>query len=239
MDVWRCRQITEDQPQRVIGPNLIVTVPDDEENRESADSPSQEAQKLQCGSVGPMGIFADNDRRARPGGERRKYLPKEPIPGIALEGRLVDVDAKGRCQITDRTERSGRREGVARGPQQLRDATDLAAERLDQCGLAHPGFAANEHHASVPRSGLAQMLLELIQVGFALQELHRGAFRGSRFMIRPGAGSLGLQASEHGLILSRSSSAISTTCAVQARMAEVWAIVWRHASLRCNVLAAS
>ncbi len=46
---------------------------------------------------------------------------------------------------------------------------DPAAELVGEGGLAHPGLAANEHQAPVPRGGLAQVLLELLQVGFALE----------------------------------------------------------------------
>ena len=44
MDGWRRRQIAQDQPQRVIGANLVVTVGDDDEHRQIADAPAQEAQ---------------------------------------------------------------------------------------------------------------------------------------------------------------------------------------------------
>ena len=42
-------------------------------------------------------------------------------------------------------------------------------ELLDQRGLAHPGLAADEHHPPLSAGSVAQMLLELLQVLFALE----------------------------------------------------------------------
>ena len=168
MDGWRGGQIAQDQTQGVIAPNLVVTIGDDDEDGKRSNPPAEEAEQLDCGPVGPMGVFADDDRRPRTGGERREHLPKEPIAGVAVERLLVNLYTESRRQVADRTERTGRRKCVARHPQEFRCAGDLAAEGLNQGGLAHPGLAADEHHAPVARGGLAQMLLELLQMGFSL-----------------------------------------------------------------------
>ena len=85
MDGWRRRQIAQDQTQGVIGPDLVVAVGDDEEDRESANPPAEEAQQLERGAVGPMGVFADDDRRPRSRGEGRQHLPEEPVTRVAVE----------------------------------------------------------------------------------------------------------------------------------------------------------
>ena len=169
MDGWRRRQIAEDQAERVIGPDLVVTVGDDEEDREIANPPAEEAEQLERGTVGPVGIFGDDDRRPRPGGEGRQHLPEEPIPGVAVEGVLVDAQAERGRQVAHGTERTRCGERVARGPQHRRCRGDPAAERLDERGLADPGLTANEHQAPMSGGGLAQVLLELVQVLFALE----------------------------------------------------------------------
>ena len=150
MDGWRCRQIAEDQTEGVIGPDLIVTVGDDEEDRQIPNPPPEEAQQLERGAVGPVGVFADDDRRPRPRGEGREHLPEEPITRVAVEGLLVDEEAERGRQVAHGTERTRRGERVARGPQHRRGCRDPAAERVDQRGLANPGLAADEHHAPCP-----------------------------------------------------------------------------------------
>ena len=129
-----------------------------------ANPPAEEAQQLERGAVGPMGVLADDDRRPRPRGEGRQHLPKEPVTRVALERELVDLQTECRSQVADRTERTRRGERVARRPQHRRRPGDPAAELVGERRLAHAGLAAHEHHPPVPRSGLAQMLLELLQV---------------------------------------------------------------------------
>ncbi len=169
MDGWRRCQITKNQTEGVIGPDLVVTVGDDEEDGKFTNPPAKEAEQLERRAVSPVGVFADDDRWSRSGGESREHLPKEPIPGIALKGVLVNLYAEGRRQVAHRTERTGRGERVARGPQHRRRPDVLTAELLDQRGLANPGFAANQHHTPLPRGGVAEQLGEVIEVLDALE----------------------------------------------------------------------
>ena len=46
MNGWRCRQIAQDQTEGVIGPNLIVAVGDDDEDREISNPPAEESDQL-------------------------------------------------------------------------------------------------------------------------------------------------------------------------------------------------
>ena len=169
MDGWRRCQIAQDETKGVIGPDLVVAVGDDEEDREIPNPSTEEAQQLDRGAVGPVGVFGDDDGRPGSRRESREHLPEEPVACLAVEGRVVDEEAERRGKVAHGAEWTRRGERVARGPQHDRSIGDAAAELVGEGGLAHPGLAADEHHAPVPRGGLAQMLLELLQVRFPLE----------------------------------------------------------------------
>ena len=169
MHGWRRRQIAQDQTKGVIGPDLVVTVGDDEEDGKSADPPPEEAEQLERGAVRPMGVFGDDDRRPRSRGEGRQHLPEEPVTRVAVEGAVVDQEAERRGKVAHGTERTRRGERVAGGPQHHRSAATRRQNSSARVDLAHAGLAANEHQAPVPRGGLAQMLLKLLQVRFPLE----------------------------------------------------------------------
>ena len=59
MDGRRGRQIAQDQTEGVIGPDLVVTVGDDEEDAQFANAPAEEPQQLERGAVRPMGVLGD------------------------------------------------------------------------------------------------------------------------------------------------------------------------------------
>ena len=86
MNVWRRRQVAQDEAERMIGPYLIVAVGDDEEDGEHSNAPAEETEQFERGTVGPMGIFGDNDYWPGSGGEDREHLAEEPVTGVAVEG---------------------------------------------------------------------------------------------------------------------------------------------------------
>jgi hypothetical protein len=116
----------------VIGPDLVVTVRDDEEDGKFANSPPEESEQLERGAVRPMGVFGDDDHRPRSRGEGRKHLPEEPVTRVAVEGAVVDEEAERRGKVAHRTERTRRGERVARGPQHHRSGGDPAAELVGE-----------------------------------------------------------------------------------------------------------
>ena len=106
MDGWRRRQIAQEQAQGMIGPNLVVTVGDDEEDWESSNPSAEESQQLERCSVRPMGVFANDDRWPRPRRESRKHLPKELVTRITVKGVLRDPQAERGGKVAHGTERT-------------------------------------------------------------------------------------------------------------------------------------
>jgi hypothetical protein len=151
----------------MIGPDLVVSVRDDEEDAKTTNAAAEEPEELERCPVGPVGILADDHRGLWPRGERSEHLPEEPFTRMAIEGVLIDRYAEQGRQVAHGTEWGGRGEPVARGTQH--GCFCATGERVDQRGLADPGLAAHEDHAPVPRSGLAQMFLKVIKVLFALE----------------------------------------------------------------------
>ena len=162
-------QITQDQAQRMVGPDLIVPVGHDDEDRQITNAPPKEAEQLERGAVGPVGVFGDDDRWPRSRGEGRQHLAEQPVPRVAVEGGLLDAQTKGWGQIPYRTERTRRGQGITGGLEDLRGGVNLAAERLDQGGLAHPGLPAHEYQAPLAGGGVTQMLTQVIEGLLALE----------------------------------------------------------------------
>src|SRR3954454_18740465 len=128
----------------MIGADLIVPVGDDEEGAQAANAAAEEAEELERGAVGPMGVLADDDRWLGPGGEGGEYGSQKLFAGVAFGRETVDLQTEGGRQVTHRPERTRGREGVARGAEHGRRAGNLAAELIDERRLADPGFAANK-----------------------------------------------------------------------------------------------
>ena len=169
MNGGRGRQIAQDQPEGVIGADFVVAVGHDEEERRSPirrprkRSNSIEAPSAQWASSPTMTVGPG--RAAKAASTSRKSRSRaSPSSGVL-------VDERPSAGARSRTAPSG--PGVESASQEVRSTAavpgDAAAERVDQGGLAHSGLAANEHQAPVPRRGMAQMLIELIQVRFALE----------------------------------------------------------------------
>ena len=169
MNGWRRRQVAQDQSKGVIGPDLVVAVRNDEEDGKSPNPPPEESKQLERGAVGPVGVFGDDDHRPRSRGESREHLPEEPVTRVAVKRTIVDQEAERRGKVAHGAEWTRRGKRIARSPQHRRSVGDPAAELVGERRLAHTGLAANEHQAPVPRGGLAQMLLELLQVRFPLE----------------------------------------------------------------------
>ena len=110
MDGWRRCQITKNQTEGVIGPNLVVTIGDDEKDGKFINPPAKEAEQLKGRAVSPVGVFGNDDGWPGSGSKGREHLPKEPVPRVALQGVLVawvwQVTSPGRA--LDRRSRAPR-----------------------------------------------------------------------------------------------------------------------------------
>ena len=87
-------------------------------------------------------------------------------------GFPIESEPERGRQVSEGAERAGRRERVARDPQDPRGAGGTSDELVDERGLADAGFAADEDDASVTRGRLRQVGREPRQVGLALEQLH-------------------------------------------------------------------
>ena len=169
MHRWGRGQIAEDQPQWVIGPDLVVTVGDDDEDVKLPDPAAEEAQELDRSAISPMGVFGDDDHRLLPRGEGREDLAKEPIPRVTVKSILVNAQAKGGGQVAEGTERGRRGESIAGSTQHRRGLGDLTTERRDQTSLANSGFTTHEHQSPLPCGCMTQMFAQVIEGLLALE----------------------------------------------------------------------
>ena len=112
---------------------------------------------------------------ARLCGERGQHRPEQPIARVsvaAVEPWPVDLETERGRQVAQRAERTRRRQGVARCPQDSGRAGEAGDKLVNEGGLADAGLAADEDHAPVPGRGVPPVVIELCQVRFALDQVH-------------------------------------------------------------------
>jgi hypothetical protein len=171
----------------VIGPKFVISVGDDEEDREVANPPTEESEQFERGAICPMGIFGDDNGRPSSSGEGREHRPEELVTRVTVEGMLSDLEAEGGRQVAHRTEGPRRRQRITASAQYCHQVGHPLAERVNQGRLADTGLAADEHDPTVSGGGLTQVLRQLIEVRFALEQLHCGDLLGVESMIRRSA----------------------------------------------------
>ena len=113
---------------------------------------AEEAEQLERGAIGPVGVFANDDRRARSRGKGGKDCPEEPIAARRRRAASWSMREAERRAPDRAAAPSG--PGVESASHEVRSTAAAsavpAAERVDQSRLANAGLAANQHQASMP-----------------------------------------------------------------------------------------
>jgi hypothetical protein len=170
VDGRRCRQIAKDRAQGVIAANFVVAVGNEVQVSEVANPPAKKAEDFERGAIGPVGILTDEHDGFRARGQRRQDGPEELFASLALEETLVTWQAEHSREVTHRTEGTRCRERVARESEHVDLARDPPAEFIDQRRLADAGLAGKEDDAAMPRGGLPQVILKLLEIRLAFEK---------------------------------------------------------------------
>ncbi|CAA9565886.1 MAG: hypothetical protein AVDCRST_MAG49-3046 [uncultured Thermomicrobiales bacterium] len=185
-------EVAQDDPERVLGPDLVVAVGDDQQRADPAQPPAEEAEQVERGLVGPVGVLDHRQRRGQPGAELGQGRPEDPVARRVLGQQPVEPGAGRRRDVAQRPERRRRREGVARPHQHPRPPPRRLAEAADERGLADPGLPGHEREAPLAGRGLPQPPVERPELPLPLQKVHRptiGALptlsRGWLYVARP------------------------------------------------------
>src|SRR5690606_16084530 len=138
----------EDEPERVLRPQLVIAVGDDEQRAGLVDAAAEEFYQVERRLVGPVRILDDE----QPGG---LLLPEQAQNGVE-EGRVAGAGFEEREQlpvlqregdVVERAERARGEERLAGPPEHPPLGPKWRGEALDERRLADAGLAADEHDA--------------------------------------------------------------------------------------------
>ena len=169
-------QLAEDDPQRVARIELVVAIGDEHQRGEPLDAPSEQAQDVERGLVGPVEVLEDDDVR-RPRAQRSRQRPDEGAGSGPLGHRRAELAAHLVGDVHEGAERARGEERVARAPQDSA-LTRSSAERPHERRLADPRLTGDQHEPSAAlfadRDAVA---VEGVELGGALEQLHRARRR--------------------------------------------------------------
>jgi hypothetical protein len=128
------------------------------------------AQEIERGLVRPVDVLEHGQRGAQTARELRENALQDPVPRLArvLEEPL-ERPADRAPDVEDRSQGSGRRQGVAGSDEHPRGLPGRVCDAVDERRLADARLASHEHETTVPASRLAEQAVELRQEVLALQ----------------------------------------------------------------------
>jgi hypothetical protein len=104
----------------------------------------------------------------------------DSIRDRARPNKLVQLPARGICDVDERPERARCEERITGTNEKSRASPALPAEAIDERCLPDPGLASDEYDAAASRPGLGECLAELVERSLALEQGERLGLRSSR-----------------------------------------------------------
>ncbi len=162
-------KVSEHGAQRMLGPHLIVTVGDDQHDGEMPQAAPEELDQIERRLIGPVNILDDEDRR--------RGTPRQVVDCCIEDDVAVGRRLKGGAEclprlprhVVERRQGMGREERLAASPEHARGRALAVHELLQERGLADPGLAAHERHASRSTRHALERGGELVQVQLSLE----------------------------------------------------------------------
>jgi hypothetical protein len=158
----------------MVGPDLIITVREDEQHPAQGEPAPEERDQIEGGLVGPVQVLHDHHRpaalpgtvqRVEQGVEDRTPLPRgHPLP-------QCPTDLAG--DVVQRPERARGEQRIAGSPEHPRPRPGRGREGGGQTGLPGTGLTGDDSDA--PAAGrVGQQRVEIGESATAFQKLHRG-----------------------------------------------------------------
>jgi hypothetical protein len=166
--IGRRFEVSEHDPQRVRGPELVVAVRHEHERGQALDPPAEQPQEIEGRLVRPVQILEHEHSGLYPElvEERADHLvrPRASFHQATqlAAGRLGDV-----CE---RPERAGREQRVTGSLQHANVAWQNGEQHLYQCGLPTACLRGHEHEAPAAPPGLREGGTEGFELGIPLEQ---------------------------------------------------------------------
>ncbi len=171
-------QAAEDQPQRMVGAELVVPAGHDGEAAGGPHAAGQQHDEVQRGLVGPLQVLDDEQRG--PGAQLVEQHGQHLVDRRPASHDLGQRAGGVRRQVGERTERSGGEEALA--PTRPHADAGVVSGLIDERTLADAGFSGQEDQSAARGGGLDQ---SRPQAGLRSLPLQQGRSAHHRLMLTP------------------------------------------------------
>ena len=157
----RC-QVTEHDAQGMSRADLVVPIRDDQEEARRAAAAAHEAQEVERGLVGPVGVLEHGEGRPEPARELAQDGAENPMPGLTrVSEEPLERSAHRRGDVEHRRQRPRRGHGVAGADEHPRRLPGGFGDSGDERGLADTGLTAHEDEAPSAGGRVREQALEV------------------------------------------------------------------------------
>ena len=163
---------------------LVVAIGKNEQYGQRCDAPPEELDEVQRRFVRPMHVLEREDERRTPLAKTLQQQRKQRMPVAAGVEQRVVVPLQ--CDVAQRTQRTGREEGIAGAGDHLGLESCKGQEALEKRALPDARFAGNEHdaaHATPHLRKLARQRFERRPPFEQIVHVFRSAFRRGRWSV--------------------------------------------------------
>ena len=142
--------------------DLVVPIRDDQEEARRAAAAAHEAQEVERGLVGPVGVLEHGEGRPEHARELAQDGAENPMPGLTrVREEPLERSAHRRGNVEHRRQRARRGHGVAGAEEHPRRLPGGFGESADERGLADTGLTAHEDEAPSAGGRVREQALEV------------------------------------------------------------------------------
>jgi hypothetical protein len=153
--------------------DLVVPIRDDQEEARPASAAAHEAQEIERGLVGPVGVLEHGERRSEPARELGEDGAEDPMPGLTrVREEPLDIAATVGGTLEHRRQRARRGHGVAGADEHPRRLPGGFGDPADERGLADTGLTSHEDKAPSAGGRVREQALEVSQECVAFEQFH-------------------------------------------------------------------
>jgi hypothetical protein len=161
----------EHHPQRVVRGQALVPERGDQQQRQAAQPPAEEAQQVQRRLVGPVHVL-DDDPQPGTGGQLPQQGREQRVAMHAGGHRGAQLTAQAVGEVEQRPERARGEQAVARTPGPLR-VGQLGLELLEQRRLADAGLTRDQHQPTLTGARRLGVLRQRREERSPFEQRHR------------------------------------------------------------------
>ena len=150
---------------------FFIAIREDQRRRYSIDSPAQELENIEGGSVGPVDILDDDNGLLIAARDCIKDGVEHFASGT-FNYRVLQDTAHLERYVVERSERPRRRKVIARTPQDPGIIAVIVSKRSDQTGLADTRLTANENNRAGATAGFKERPVHNLKICRSFEKIH-------------------------------------------------------------------